>query len=67
MANSFARRLIGLIRRQCVDHLVVFGEQTKDRPQYRPVQRIGGIVPRVLIGGLHHPHVKTQLEVLPRS
>jgi transposase InsO family protein len=25
--NSFAERLIGSIRRECVDHLVVFGEQ----------------------------------------
>ena len=25
--NCFAERLIGLIRRECVDHLVVFGEQ----------------------------------------
>jgi hypothetical protein len=25
--NCFAERLIGSIRRECVDHLVVFGEQ----------------------------------------
>jgi transposase InsO family protein len=25
--NGFAERLIGSIRRECVDHLVVFGEQ----------------------------------------
>ena len=25
--NAFAERLIGSIRRECVDHLVVFGER----------------------------------------
>jgi transposase InsO family protein len=78
--NCFAERLIGSIRRECVDHLLVFGERhlrrvlrsyaeyynemrthrslNKDAPLYRPVQRIGRILPRPLIGGLHHQYVR---------
>jgi transposase InsO family protein len=78
--NCFAERLIGSIRRECVDHLVVFGEQhlrgvlcsyadyynggrthrslNKDSPVPRPIQRIGRIVSRPLVGGLHHQYVR---------
>ena len=70
--NCFAERLIGSIRRECVDHLVVLGEQhlrrvlhsyalyynetrthrslNKDAPVSRPIQRIGRIASRALVG-----------------
>jgi transposase InsO family protein len=78
--NCFAERLIGSIRRECVDHLVVLGEQhlrrvmrsyalyynearthrslDKDSPLPRPIQRIGRIASRALVGGLHHQYVR---------
>jgi len=78
--NCFAERLIGSIRRECVEHLMVFGEQhlrrvlssyaiyyndirthrslNKDAPLSRPVQRVGRIVSRALVGGLHHQYVR---------
>ena len=78
--NCFAERLIASIRRECVEHLIVFGEQhlrrvlrsyalyyndirthrslNKDAPLSRPVQRVGRIVPRALVGGLHHQYVR---------
>ncbi len=78
--NCFAERLIGSIRHECVEHLIVFGEQhlrrvlrsyalyyndirthrslNKDAPLSRPVQRVGRIVSRVLVGGLHHQYVR---------
>jgi len=78
--NCFAERLIGSIRRECVEHLIVFGEQhlrrvlrsyalyyndirthrslNKDAPLSRPVQRVGRIVSRALVGGLHHQYVR---------
>jgi transposase InsO family protein len=78
--NCFAERLIGSIRRECVDHLVVFGEQhlrrllrcyaeyynntrthrslNNDAPLSRPVQWIGRISSRSLVGGLHHQYVR---------
>jgi transposase InsO family protein len=74
--NGFAERLIGSIRRECVDHIVVLGEThfrrvlksyaryynemrthrslDKDAPLSRPVQRIGRIMSRAILGGLHH-------------
>jgi len=78
--NGFAERMIGSIRRECVDHFVVLGEAhlrrilsayaryyndirthrslNKDAPAYRPVQRIGNIESRVVLGGLHHHYVR---------
>ena len=74
--NGFAERLIGSIRRECVDHFIVLGEAhlrrilrsyaryyndirthrslDKDAPVSRPVQRIGVINSRSILGGLHH-------------
>lgn len=78
--NSFAERLIGSIRRECVDHVIALGEQhlrrvlksyasyydsakthrslDKDAPVSRPVQRIGRIVSRAPVGGLHLQYVR---------
>ena len=78
--NAYAERLIGSIRRECVDHIVVLGErhfrhvllsymnyynQTrthlslgKDAPIPRAVQAVGRILPRPILGGLHHEYVR---------
>ena len=76
--NGHAERLIGSIRRECLDHVVVFGEAhlrrmlaaytsyynelrthlalDKDSPAHRPIQRLGRIIERPILGGLHHQY-----------
>ena len=78
--NAYAERLIGSIRRECVDHIVVLGERHfrhvllsymnyynetrthlslgKDTPIPRAVQAVGRILPRPILGGLHHEYVR---------
>ena len=78
--NGYAERLIGSIRRDCLDHIVVFGERhlrhvlllymkyynetrthlslDKDSPLSRTVKRVGRIVGRPVIGGLHHKYIR---------
>jgi len=56
--NGFAERLIGSIRRECVDHIIVLGEVNKDAPVSRPVQRTGVIRSRAILGGLHHRYAR---------
>jgi transposase InsO family protein len=78
--NAYAERLIGSIRRECVDHIVVFGEQHlrhallsymnyynevrthlslgKDAPVSRLAHAVGQILPRPILGGLHHEYVR---------
>ena len=56
------------LRRECVDHIVVWGEGHLRRilgeyaayyaPLSRPVQRIGSIRSHALVGGLHHHYVR---------
>jgi transposase InsO family protein len=79
--NGHVERLIGSIRRECLDHVVIFGEAhlqqvlkayasyynsvrthlslSKDAPLVRPVRRIGDIVTRPILGGLHHEYYRT--------
>ncbi len=78
--NGHAERLIGSIRRECLDHIVVFGEAHlrrtlaayaihyngirthlalgKDAPLRRPIQRLGEIAARPILGGLHHEYCR---------
>ena len=78
--NAYAERLIGSIRRECLDHVVVFGERhlrqvlasymkyhnnvrthlslEKDAPAARAVNRVGRILCRPILGGLHHHYVR---------
>jgi hypothetical protein len=74
------KRLIGTIRRECLDHVVVFGEDhlgrtlkagaayynhvrthlalAKDAPLLRPVQQLGDIAVRSILGGVHHEYCR---------
>jgi transposase InsO family protein len=78
--NGYAERLIGSIRRECLDHAIVFGERHlrhlllsymnyyntarthlslgKDAPTPRPVQAVGRVYARSVLGGLHHQYVR---------
>jgi transposase InsO family protein len=78
--NGHAERLIGSIRRECLDHIVVFGEAhlrrilatyagyyngvrthlslDKDAPGRRPIQPLGKLVARPILGGLHHQYCR---------
>ena len=78
--NGYAERLIGSIRRECLDHIVIFGEAHlrrtlaayadyynkvrphlslgKDSPSHRPIQRLGHVLTRPILGGLHHQYCR---------
>ena len=78
--NGHTERLIGSIRRECIDHVAVFGERhlrhillfhmeyyngarthlslNKDEPVLRAVQAVGRILPKPILGGLHHHYVQ---------
>jgi transposase InsO family protein len=78
--NGHAERLIGSIRRECLDHMVILGEDHlrrvlksyaayynglrthlslgKDAPTPRPIQRLGQLVARPILGGLHHQYCR---------
>ena len=71
--NGCAERLIGSIRRECIDHIVVVGERhlltccnptrthlslNKDAPLPCPAQIHGRILGMPILGGLHHQYVR---------
>jgi len=78
--SGFAERLIGSIRRECLDHVIVVGEAhlrgilrsycryyneirthrslDKDAPLRRPIQSVGTIRSRAILGGLHHHYTR---------
>jgi transposase InsO family protein len=78
--NGHAERLMGSIRRECLDHIVVFGDAhlrrilaaytgyyneprthlslSKDSPSHRSIQRFGKIIPRPILGRLHHEYCR---------
>jgi transposase InsO family protein len=78
--NGYAERLIGSIRRECLDHVLVMSEAhlrkilrayalyynslrthrslNKDAPISRPIQRIGFVAARPILGGLHHHYAR---------
>jgi transposase InsO family protein len=66
--NGYAERLIGTVRRECLDRLLIFGESHnqarthlalgKDAPLGRAVQRSGVIVAIPILSGLHRPYVR---------
>ena len=78
--NAYVERLIGSIRRECLDHMIVFGEAhlrqilsgyaahynvsrthrslNKDAPLHRVIERLGAVVSRPLLGGLHHQYCR---------
>jgi transposase InsO family protein len=78
--NGVAERLIGSIRRECVDHIIILGEMhlrrvvkcyadyynvsrihrslNKDAPPHRAIERLGAIVSRPVLGGLHHQYCR---------
>jgi hypothetical protein len=84
VAPAFVERLIGSIRRECLDHVIVCSEPhlrrimrsyanyynmrthrslNKDAPTSRPIQRIGIISSRPILGGLHRHYVRFRFPV----
>src|SRR5882724_5536286 len=78
--NAYVERLIGSIRRECLDRMIVFGEAhlrriisgyaayynasrthrslNKDAPLHRAIERLGAVVSRPFLGGLHHQNCR---------
>jgi transposase InsO family protein len=72
--SGFGERLIGSIRRECVDHIIKFAHMrrilaryatyynnrslNKNAPMYRAVQHAGSIISTAVLGGLHHQYVR---------
>jgi transposase InsO family protein len=69
--NPYVERLIGTVRRECLDGALVFGASVayynkvrthlalgKDAPDGRAVQRSGAIVAIPILSGLHHHYVR---------
>ena len=65
--NAYAERLIGSIRRECVDHIVVFGERHLRHVllsymsyyyngMSRAAETAGRIICHPILGGLHHQY-----------
>jgi transposase InsO family protein len=74
--NGYVGRLIGSIRRECTDHLIVFNAAHlrriltkyaathvslgKDAPCTRMIEQFGDIVSCPILGGLHHRYTRIQ-------
>ena len=71
--DGHCERLIGSIRRECTDHLIVLNEEHlrrilrkfsthislgKGAPSGRPIERFGKIVAYAILGGLHHRYAR---------
>ena len=70
--NAYVERLIGSIRRECLDHMIVFGEAHLRRTLrgyaayynvsrthlHRAIERLGAVVSRPVLGGLHHQYCR---------
>ncbi len=75
--NGICERVIGALRRECLDHMIILNEKhlydilheyifeyynvsrthmslDKDSPEHRLVQKVGKIVCKPILGGLHH-------------
>jgi hypothetical protein len=58
--NGYVEGLIGSIRRECTDHLIVFSAAHlgKDAPCVRPIERFGDIIAQPIFGRLHHRYAR---------
>ena len=68
--NGYVERLIGTLRRECLDHVLIVGVRhllqearthlalQKDAPLHRSVQRCGQIIAIPILSGLHHQYVR---------
>jgi transposase InsO family protein len=68
--NAYAERLIGSIRRECLDHIVVFGERhlrhvllsrthlSLDKDAPIAAEAAARILSRPILGGLHHQYAR---------
>ena len=60
--NGYAERLIGTVRRECLDHVIVLGEahlrRVLSEPIHRKLERVGAVASRPVLGGLHHQYCR---------
>jgi hypothetical protein len=52
--NPYIERLIGTLRRECLDHVLIFGE----RHLHRVLTLSGPIVATPILSGLHHSYAR---------